>query len=155
MCRSPLAPLQVLLGGGAALVVARWHLAKVVQKQGAAAVPWLLRSMLRLGGGSNQQQLSTFLSIPVRLAAVAASSYLSCNVPVLSGRAHQVRLAGAKWEEVPLSGRCRPATEPLSEQEKAVRASWEAQYSDAMARNFSGAHAGTEPPTAARRVFCA
>ena len=71
---TPLPHLQALVAGGSAIAVARWQLGKATQQGGAAAVSPLLRSVLRLGGSSAQQQLPMRVSLPVRLAAVFVSS---------------------------------------------------------------------------------
>ena len=135
---SLLSPPQTVVASGSAMAVARWLLAETIQHGGAVSVSPLLCSLLRLNGSFAQQLLPAHMPVPVRLAAICASSYLSCELLGMCGLAYYVRLAGGKWEEVPLTGRRRPAMEPLSERERAARASLKAQYTDAMANYVPG-----------------
>ena len=96
-----LLPLQMLLGGSPIIAAARWHLAKAIQRGGAARVSPALRSLLRLGGSAAQQQLPAQVGLPMRLAAVFACGFLSCKLLGLPGLAHHLlRLAGGEREEV-------------------------------------------------------
>lgn len=131
---SPAACVQVLLAGSATAAVAaaaRWGLARAAVRQSAGAastalLPAAVQGVLERTGAralvSGQAQLPAHIVLPTLAAAHASARMLTFNVLGLHSVANHTALQGwLQQEEVPLSGRLRPAMPVLTYDEKAAR----------------------------------
>ncbi|GAB4813592.1 hypothetical protein N2152v2_000638 [Parachlorella kessleri] len=115
---------MAVLTGGALVTVAHWHFTHAVPRGGVPAPTFLGPLALRVL--SQKQQLPARYGVPVRIAAYIASSGLTDPILGYDMAAGAVaegyaRAVGVPTEEVPITGRLRPAVEDMTWHDRYAR----------------------------------